>query len=514
VAVLILALGLSIWEPFPPGIWHDDGVYVLLGRSLARGEGLRYVGVPGAPLAPKFPPLYPSLLAAVWAVAPRFPENSGLLGGLNLLLLSAGGGLFLAFLRRCLRVPMPVALGVTALTWMSPNLWRVTLVPLSEPLFLVTLILSLWAGVRLERRGDGPSLLLFLLAGGLAFHARTMGIAVLLGGVLALLLRRRVRLAVLTLAGSAGVVLPWVLWSRWAARSIPASLRDILGSYGGWLMGEVARNPGAYGVYLLQNAEHLLGRMLALLLPGIPEPALWLGLVLVPFLLLGLTELGRNSLVVITTLALGLLIVLAWPFQDIRLLVPFQPILTLGVGLGLWNRLFRSRTRSRRGAVLVVGGLWVVLATGFSVYRLGSGWVGEPYRVRSGVLMTAVEAVEEKVPPGAVVGAPELWPGLHLFTGVAVVPSARFIPLGGEEPTWGSAGAQFTLWKETGVTHILVEQGGRIHGDALGELEDVCGPGTVEVLDRKPGHVLVALHWDAACQAAVMEPVPPDTPGL
>lgn len=505
-AGMVLALGLVIWEPFPPGIWHDDGVYVLLGRSLAQGDGLRYVGVPGAPLAPKFPPLYPLFLAVAWTLAPRFPENAGIIGGLNLLLLGAAAGVFLAFLRRALRVPLLLALVITALTWISPNLWRVTLVPLSEPLFVLTLTLSLWAGARLEEREDVGSLLLFLLAGGLAFHARTMGLAVLLGGVAALLLRRRFRLALLTLAGTGMVVLPWVFWTRWAARTIPPTLRDILGSYGGWLLEEMTRNPAAYGAYLLQNVRHLTGRILALLLPGITEPLLWAGLILLPFLLLGLREVGRKSLVVPTTLVLGLLILLAWPFQDIRLLVPYQPILTLGVVLGLWASMTSSHRASlARVSVLSLGGAWVALATGLSVHRLATGWPGEPYRVRSEVLMTAVEAVEEKVPPDGVVGAPELWPGLQLFTGVAVVPSARFIPLGGEEPTWGSPSAQFTLWKETGVTHILVEHGGRIHGDALEKLGEVCGQGTVEVLDRKPGHVLVALHWDETCQMAVIE---------
>ena len=48
--------GLLAWTPLPPGIWHDDGVYLMLGRALADGDGLVYLGVPGAPAAPKFPP--------------------------------------------------------------------------------------------------------------------------------------------------------------------------------------------------------------------------------------------------------------------------------------------------------------------------------------------------------------------------------------------------------------------------------------------------------------------------
>ena len=100
VVALVLGMGLVIWEPFPPGVWHDDGVYVLLSRALANGEGLRYTGVPGAFLAPKFPPLFPLVLAPVWIVSPSFPENAAFFGAVNLLFLAVFGGLMMAYLRR------------------------------------------------------------------------------------------------------------------------------------------------------------------------------------------------------------------------------------------------------------------------------------------------------------------------------------------------------------------------------------------------------------------------------
>ena len=95
---------------FPPGIWHDDGVYVLLGRSLAQGEGLRYTGVVGDPLAPKFPPLFPLLLAGIWTLFPRFPENLPLLDGVNLVLLAVAAGLFAEYSRRVLALSLNSAL--------------------------------------------------------------------------------------------------------------------------------------------------------------------------------------------------------------------------------------------------------------------------------------------------------------------------------------------------------------------------------------------------------------------
>ena len=69
-----LAVVVSI-EPFPVGVFQDDGIYTVLGKSLATGQGYRYLNMPGAPDATHFPPLYPLVLAALWKVYPVFPAN-------------------------------------------------------------------------------------------------------------------------------------------------------------------------------------------------------------------------------------------------------------------------------------------------------------------------------------------------------------------------------------------------------------------------------------------------------
>ncbi len=48
VAVGLGVVGLFVWAAVSPGVWHDDGAYLLLGKSLADGEGLRYSQVPGS----------------------------------------------------------------------------------------------------------------------------------------------------------------------------------------------------------------------------------------------------------------------------------------------------------------------------------------------------------------------------------------------------------------------------------------------------------------------------------
>jgi hypothetical protein len=502
----LLALGLSLWEPLPPGIWHDDGVYVLLGRSLAEGDGLRYVGVPGAPWAPKFPPLFPALLGLVWFLFPDFPENVAPLGVVNLVLTALAGGVFFVYLRKILKVPHRFALIVTALVWVSAHIWRVASVPLSEPLFLLMLLLALWAGGRMEsQKGPGP-LVLFLLAGGLALYARTLGLAVLLGGVCTLLLSGRRKEALGICLGSLAVLLPWVVWSRWAAASIPEVFLDVLGPYGGWLMAQVFQDPWEFCQFALSNAGHLLARTVTLTLPGMPGPQLLIGVLLVPAFLLGLWELFERTKILSLTIIFSLGILLVWPFQEIRLLVPFQPLLMLAMVMGGWRALNWVDLPGRlRTPLLVLALGWVVFFASVSIFRLSTGWTAESYRIRSEALMDAVRAVGEKTPPDAIVGAPELWAGLHLFTGRTTVPSARFRPLAGEGPVYGTPQQQYEVWIQAGVSHVLVEHGGQVHGDALDRIEALCAPGTIRVLDIRPGRILVALGWDEACKERVLE---------
>jgi len=97
-------------------------------------------------------------------------------------------------------------------------------------------------------------------------------------------------------------------------------------------------------------------------------------------------------------------------------------------------------------AVLVgaMGLVWIIALGSASVIALGGGRHVETLRVRELMLARAVPAINERVPPNAVVGAPELWAGLALHTGRRVAPSARFRPAG-EGPIWGNPREQFAV---------------------------------------------------------------------
>ena len=204
VAVGLGLVGFLVWVAVPPGVWHDDGAYLLLGKSLADGEGLRYSQVPGSPPGAKFPPLYPLFLALLWRVAPEAVGQGSLASLFNVLFVASSGGLFVAYLRS-LNFSWRSSVATAVLFWLLPDLWRLALVPLSEPLFLVTLVAALWTGSRLEARPTWRRFAAFSAAFAVAYHTRTMGLAIGLAVPLALLMRGRMAWA---LRSGAGVVAP------------------------------------------------------------------------------------------------------------------------------------------------------------------------------------------------------------------------------------------------------------------------------------------------------------------
>ena len=73
----------------------------------------------------------------------------------------------------------------------------------------------------------------------------------------------------------------------------------------------------------------------------------------------------------------------------------------------------------------------------------------------------------------------------------------------GEGPVWGTNREQFEVWDAAGIEYVVLENAGRIHKDALDELDARC-PGSVELLASWGGGMLVRLDWDEACRSQVL----------
>ena len=403
------------------------------------------------------------------------------------------------------------------LFWLLPDLWRLALVPLSEPLFLVTLVAALWMGSRLEAQPTWRRLGEFLAVFALAYHTRTMGLAVGLAIPLALLMRGRMAWALRSTAGAAMIIVPWMFWSGRAATGIPAPLRDTLGPYTGWLAGQAGGEGGYFGV-MVARALALASRIVGVFVPGAQGwEAVLAGIVFGGVLFLGVRRLSAQTWTPILTAALLTGMLWLWPYQEIRLTMPLIPVLGMVLVAG-----FRPESeRLTRGIVVdgarpdpvtflvgIMGLAWIIALGSASVISLAGGRHVEPLRVRELMLARAVQAVGERVPPNGVVGAPELWAGLALHTGRRAAPSARF-RLAGVGPIWGTPSEQFAVWSAAGIEYVVLENAGLVHQEAMDELDERC-PGAVQLQASWAGGMLVRLDWDDVCRDVV---VPGAVPG-
>ena len=65
------------------GLFHDDGIYAVVAKSLSDGVGYRIISLPTAPDQTKYPFLYSYILSWLWSLYPKFPDNIGLLKAAN-----------------------------------------------------------------------------------------------------------------------------------------------------------------------------------------------------------------------------------------------------------------------------------------------------------------------------------------------------------------------------------------------------------------------------------------------
>ncbi len=485
----------------PAGVWHDDGVYMLVGKAIADGHGLRYEGVSGAPPAAKFPPLYPVLLAAFWLTGAGIGAVTFAATAANLLFLAAAAGL----LAKALRDSTGLGVALSALTagaaFVSADVLRAALVPLSESFFLLLIAgaFVLWSEAERDAGGRARAALALVLVAAVA--TRSAGLALVLGFGLAFVARRRLAWAA-TVAGPALLLTgAWSWWSGMRSAEIPEGTRDLLGSYGSWLADQTVAAPGAFLAGLPAHALGIGERMALLLLPGLY--GWWLLAAAVPAALLvgvGLRHASRRFPPFGWFVPIYVGMLLLWPYLDRRLLVPLHPLLVgllvLG-GVTMWERL---RAERMRRVVIAAGVAWISAYSVVTAARVARDWPVAPYRLRAERLAAAVEVLSRTAPDGAVVGAPEYWAALHLHGGWTVSPSVRFDPrsVDPDAPMWGTAEEQISLWRTSGIDHLVLEQGGILHGDALDALEAEC-PGRVVVLARTAPLVIVRLAWDAPC---------------
>src|SRR5215475_13158779 len=297
VAVGLLLGGLAFYGANKDilGLFHDDGIYTVVGQAIAHGDGYRIASLPTAPPQTKYPFLYSYLVSWLWVVGPAFPRNIALLKGLNIAILIAIFFVAVSYYRRHSSDSTVAAVLFATLVCTNPMVFGFTDYVLSDLLLvLLTLIaLTLSSGGRDPRM---PMSRVFLLAAmaGLACLTRTAALPLVIAGAVYSFLVRGWRGWAAFLFGVAAIYAPWLLWLSARSQQPMGSLFAYYASYdvtGGTVSGS-ATLISSYLTIVAGNARYLLDSFeLLFLLPLLPE----FGYLIAIFIAIGMAVSARRD---------------------------------------------------------------------------------------------------------------------------------------------------------------------------------------------------------------------------
>jgi glycosyl transferase family 87 len=307
---------------------HDDGLFFTSAQSLATGHGYRIASLPENPAQTKFPPLYPLYLSIVWRMNPAFPANLAL----------GSFGCWVA-LAACLPLAWRLYRSdgssekrtwtLVALLGLSPYMILFGSTMFSE-IFFTCFVLATFL---LARREGTRAILAAGLMAGLAYLARTAGIALLISVPAWLLCKREVRRAGVFALTMLPFVAGWMLWSH--ANQLPGA--DATLTYYTDYLGYQFANVGFDNivVVLWKNADQILYGMGSLVLPKVFDalPMKILTQVLAVAMLVGVVRMVRRGVAVdyalFAAVSTGILLVWHYPATE-RFVLPLFPLLIAG----------------------------------------------------------------------------------------------------------------------------------------------------------------------------------------
>jgi hypothetical protein len=365
-AALVCAVAASIVAPYPVGVFHDDGVYLVLAKAIASGSGYRYLHLPGAPFASHYPPAYPLLLALLMQIAPPFPGSLTILLLANATLLGLVAWGSARFAIRQLSWPSIAATVFALVGTLSLPLLQLATLLMSEVMFLALLFPLL---LRAERtvtspRGAWSDLALGVGVGGLAL-VRAHGIVLLPALLLVLALRREWRRGAVAALGAAVVLAPWQLWVALHQTALPPALLGSYGPYLAWLT-DGMRHGGIH--FVVQTVERNTAECAAIIAdrfaPWQIGSLRWIPLAFALGALgLGAARLWRRAPVTTAFLAAYVGVTLVWPYAPWRFVWGIWPLILLvaaegALAIAQWTPTNRPMTIVRqalRAAVLLLG---------------------------------------------------------------------------------------------------------------------------------------------------------------
>jgi hypothetical protein len=315
------------------GLFHDDGIYVVVAKAISQDDGYRIISLPTSPPQTKYPFLYSYLLSWLWSLNPVFPGNILLLKSFNVAVLVAiflvAGG----FYRRVFPAAGVGALVFAVLICTNPIVFTYTDYVLSDLLFVLLVLAALFV-----TRGSADSsttVLGLAVIAGLACLARLAAAPVVLGGAAVSFVRRGAQGLVCFICAIVVLIAPWIYWV-WTQH--PASTYSLLGYYSAYDFAS-GRSAGVqewvagHGTIVSGNAHYLLGSFdLLYLLPLMP--ALTPFVVALTLLGMAISRRGEDLFAWIFFVA-SVFLLLVWPFHPGRYVAPLVPLLVLFLFRGM-----------------------------------------------------------------------------------------------------------------------------------------------------------------------------------
>lgn len=407
------------------GMFHDDGIYAVTAKSLASGRGYRIVSLPTEIAQTKYPILFPALLAVVWKLSPRFPENLFWLKLVPFIFTLAWGALAYRLFRE---ETGSAGAAMTLTGWMAVAPWVLFLgtALLSETLFAALMTGALVLLGRLERAEGGRATVAGVaLLSSAAFLTRTVGITLIVVGGLVLSMRGRWKQAAAFALICAALCGPWIWWQ---AQQHSAALDHepyySRANYGSWNI-LLRFTPAEKAQILWQNA---VGALLApAALVGVPATgggpilALFLGALIVAGFAARLAR--RWAALEIFVLLYGA-VVLSWAWPPVRFVAPLLPVLLLyayrgAQGACAWLRLGARETRVALALLalpfLLQGG-WSLRGTALTAAGTGAVRMPGVPQDEWKETMRMFDWIERNASPDAVLIG-NLDPVLYLYTG-------------------------------------------------------------------------------------------------
>ncbi|MBA4072181.1 MAG: hypothetical protein C0497_10150 [Gemmatimonas sp.] len=428
--LVVLGIAIANISPDPIGVFVDDGIYLLVAKAIAAGEGYRYTFLPEAPAAIHYPPVFPLVLAAMLKISPAFPDNVAALKFVNPVCLAIGAVGAVRLGTNVLRLDAAATAVVVAICAVIAPVLMLTNALMSEPLFFALLVWSLVAVEDAVARGGVRRAVVAGVLCALLALVRTIGGVLVPAALLALWWRSR-RSEAAWLAVTSGLFLaPWQLWVWSESRDFPAELQGSYGPYLAWLVDAYRREPALLGQVVERNVTalwHTLGFFFAPRLPGVLKHAA--AAVFVAAFACGLVAVWRRAASMTGFVLLYLVVVLVWPYSPARFLGAVWPVVGL-VLLASTQTLHAVSSRFRvRGIgvpALLVGVLFVGHGT-YALRGLGKGWAGSAQRTMTNLLWPEVAWSARHVGARDLV-ASDANVMISLYTGLPAVPVSMLTP--------------------------------------------------------------------------------------